>query len=65
MPDDHLIREVRQVRGASARKLNDDVDAMIRDLMARQREICEGHVLVRDVNEFERESKSRKTAVPT
>jgi hypothetical protein len=65
MPEDPLVREVRQARDALARKFNYDVEAIIRDLMARQGEICEGHTLVRDVNEFDRESESRKIAAQT
>ena len=52
MPDDPVVREVRQVRDALARKFNYDVDAIIRDLMARQHEICEGHAIVRDVDQL-------------
>ncbi len=54
MPDDPLVREVRQVRDRLAAKLNYDVEAIIHDLMARQRQISEGHAIVRDVNEAER-----------
>ena len=54
MPDDPLVREVRQVRDRLAAKLNYDVEAIIRDLMARQRQISEGHAIVRDVNEAKR-----------
>mgnify|MGYP000142833670 CR=1 FL=1 len=56
MPDDPLVREVRQARNALARKFNYDVEAIIGDLVARQSEICEGHALVRNVREFKRES---------
>lgn len=51
MPDDPLVREVRQVRDRLAANLNYDVEAIIRDLIARQRQISEGHTIVRDVNE--------------
>ena len=51
MSDDPLVREVRQVRDKLAAKLNYDVDAIIRDLMARQRQISEGHAIVRNVHE--------------
>ena len=50
MPDDHLVEEVRKVRDELARKLDYDVEAIIHDLMARQRQIGEGHAIVRDVN---------------
>jgi len=56
LPTDSPVREVRQVRDALARKFNYDVEAIIRDLMAHQHEICEGHVVVRDVDQFDRES---------
>ncbi len=51
MPDDPLVREVRQARDRLAAKLNYDVEAIISDLMARQRQISEGHTIVRDANE--------------
>jgi len=56
IPVDSPLREVRQVRDALARKFNYDVEAIIRDLMARQHEICEGRALVRDASQFDRES---------
>jgi len=65
MADDPLVREVRQIRDALARKFNYDVEAIIRDLMARQHEICEGRPLVRDVREFDRESASSNAPGPT
>ena len=34
MPDDPLVREVREVRDRLAGKLNHDVEAIIRELMA-------------------------------
>lgn len=51
MPDDPLVREVREVRDRLAAKLNYDVEAIIRDLMARQRQISQGHPIVRDVRQ--------------
>ena len=64
MLDDPLVREVRQARDALARKFNYDVEAIIRDLMARQTEICEGHAIVRDVTEFDRGSASSGSVGP-
>jgi hypothetical protein len=51
MLDDPLVREVRRVRDELAGKLNYDVEAIIHDLMARQREISEGHMMVQNVSE--------------
>ena len=51
MSDDPLVREVRQVRDKLAAKLNYDVDAIIRDPMARQGQISERHAIVRNVHE--------------
>ena len=51
MFDDPLVREVRRVRDQLAGKFNYDVEAIIRDLMARQREISKGHVLVQNASE--------------
>ena len=55
MPTDSPEREVRQVRDALARKFNYDVEAIIEDLMAHQHETCEGHVMLRDVDQSHRE----------
>jgi hypothetical protein len=55
MPDDPVVREVRQVRDALARKFNYDVEAIVHDLMARQRQISEGHTIVRHANQSDRE----------
>jgi hypothetical protein len=49
--DDPLVREVRRVRDELARKLNYDAEAIIRDLMVRQREISKGHVMVKNAGE--------------
>ena len=51
MFDDPLVREVRRVRDQLAGKFNYDVEAIIRDLMARQREISKGHAMVQNVSE--------------
>jgi hypothetical protein len=51
MPSDPLVREVRRVRVALATRFNNDPDAIIRDLMARQREISVGHVMLQDARE--------------
>ena len=51
MFDDPLVREVRRVRDQLSAKFNYDVEAIIHDLMARQREISEGHVMVEKASE--------------
>ena len=51
MPDDPVVREVRQIRDALARKFDYNVEAIIEDLTAHQHEICEGHVMLRDVDQ--------------
>jgi hypothetical protein len=64
LPADSPDREVRQVRDALARKFNYDVNAIIRDLMARQRRISEGHVMVRDASELDREARPAESGLP-
>lgn len=51
MLDDPLVGEVRRVREELAGKLNYDVEAIIRDLVARQHEVNEGHVMVQNASE--------------
>jgi len=51
MPDDPLVREVRCVRDQLAGKFNYDVEVIVRDVMARQREISEGHAIVQSASE--------------
>ncbi len=51
MPDDPLVREVRRVRNELASKFDYDAEAIIRDLIARQGEISNGHVMVKNAGE--------------